>query len=246
VSRFSKERIQAVFALDPARVRVIPNGATLPVRPFADKALAREYLRTRYGQAGPESGQEAGPQFGLAQRPYVLALGAESPWKNTEGVLRAFALVSRDAPGVDFVLAGVQQRVRERFETLGRELGLGGRLKMFGFVDRLARDALYQAAEVFVYPSLFEGFGLPPLEAMALDTPVVASKAASIPEVVGEAALLTEAADPPALGRSILQVLASPELRAALVAAGRKNIARFHWADAAVAHRKLFAEGLVP
>lgn len=247
VSRFSKERVQAVFAVDTDRVRVIPNGASLPARPFRDKAQAREYLRTRSGQG--RGAQEHGPDhpsgYGRFDRPYVLSLGAESPWKNTEGVLRAFALVGRDAPGVDFVLAGVQERAREGFAALGRKLGLNGRLMMFGFVDRLERDALYQGAELFVYPSLFEGFGLPPLEAMALDTPVVASNAASIPEVVGRAAVLADAGDAPSLAGSILHVLASPGVRSTLVAAGRKNIARFTWAEAAAAHRKLFLEGLV-
>ena len=230
VSRFSGQRVQAVFGCDPARLRVIPNGATVPPRPFANRDQARAHLRER----------------GLADRPYVLALGAESPWKNTGGALRAFAALSREDAQVDFVLAGIQERSRERFESMGRELGLDGRLRLPGFVDRLDRDALYQGAEVFVYPSLFEGFGLPPLEAMALETPVVASGAASIPEVVGDAALVVDAGDPQALARAILAVLRSPELRDRLVAAGLDNIKRFTWAKSAAAHREVFQECLIP
>lgn len=226
VSRFSKERIQNVFGCDPSLVRVIHNGATLPARPFPDKEQARAYLR---GQ-------------GLAERRFVLALGAESPWKNTEGAMRAFALAALQAPETDFVLVGIQERARERFEILARELGLGGRLRLLGFSDRLTRDALYQGADVFVYPSLFEGFGLPPLEAMALGTPVVASRAAAIPEVAGEAALLVDAADPEALARGVLDVLRTPGLASGLVAAGLQNIGRFRWEDAALAHRNLFME----
>lgn len=226
VSAFSARRIGAVIGCDPSVVRVIANGASLPQRPFATRGQARAHLR-----AG-----------GLIDRPYVLVLGAESSWKNTEGALRAFALVSRQTEAVDFVVAGVQPRATERFLALGRELGLASRLRLPGFVEGADRDALYQGAEVFVYPSLFEGFGLPPLEAMALETPVVASDAASIPEVVGRAALLVNAADPEALARAILEVLGSPERARELVAAGRDNLNRFRWADAAQAHRDLFME----
>jgi len=226
VSEFSAGRITAVFACDPQRMQVIANGASLPARPFADKDQARAHLRAK----------------GLADRPYVLVLGAESPWKNTEGALRAFALIRRQNDEVDCVLAGVQQRARERFEALGRELGLATRLRMPGFVDKVDRDALYQGAAVFVYPSLFEGFGLPPLEAMALETPVVASKATSIPEVVGQAALLVNAAETETLARAILDVLGSPGLAQKLVEAGRENIKRFQWAHSAQAHRDLFRE----
>lgn len=229
VSRFAKGRIQAIFGCEPDRVRVIPNGASLPVRPFPDKVAAREHLRGR----------------GLARGPYVLALGAESPWKNTEGVIRAFALLARERADIEFLVAGVQPRARAGFMTLGRTLGLGDRLRLLPFVDRLDRDALYQGAEVFVYPSLFEGFGLPPLEAMALETPVVASDAASIPEVVGQAARLVDATDVGVLSRGVLEVLRSPDLARRLVVAGLENIRRFQWGDAAVAHRSLFEECLV-
>ncbi|EHJ46142.1 glycosyl transferase group 1 [Solidesulfovibrio carbinoliphilus subsp. oakridgensis] len=226
VSAFSARRIETVLGCDPAGIRVIRNGASLPGRPFAGRDEARAHVRAK----------------GLVDRPYVLALGAESSWKNTEGALRAFALVGREAEGMDFVVAGVQERARERFASLARELGLAGRLRLPGFVAPADRDALYQGAEVFVYPSLFEGFGLPPLEAMALGTPVVASRAAAIPEVVGEAALLADAADPEALARAILRVLGSPDLGRRLVAAGRDNIGRFRWTEAATAHRDLFTE----
>jgi len=228
VSRFSLDRIQTVYSLASGVGRVIYNGATLAPRPFQDKSLARMHLREK----------------GLVPGPFVLALGAESSWKNTEGAIRAFALVAREVPDVAFVLAGVQDGARERFDALRRELGLGQRLRILAFVDQEDRDALYQGAEVFVYPSLFEGFGLPPLEAMALGTPVVASRAASIPEVVGQAGLLVDATDPAELSRGVLRVLQSTELAQTLVAAGLENIRRFRWSDAAEAHRELFLESL--
>jgi glycosyltransferase involved in cell wall biosynthesis len=228
VSRFSRGRIKDLIARDRPPVRVIGNGATLPAKPFAKKGQALAYLREK----------------GLVTRPYVLALGAESSWKNTEGAMRAFALVSRAEPDMDFVLAGVQDRAQQRFNALRQELGLGQRLNILGYVDRFDRDALYQGARVFVYPSLFEGFGLPLLEAMALETPVVASKEAAIPEVTGRAALLADASDPKALAGAILAVLRTPELAAGMVASGLVNIERFTWEDSAKAHWNLFRECL--
>jgi glycosyltransferase involved in cell wall biosynthesis len=228
VSRFSKSRIETVFGCAPCRVRVIANGATLPVRPFPNKASAFAHVHAR----------------GLVRHPYALTLGAESPWKNTEGAIRAFALAAKENTELDFLIAGVQERAMAGFEALGRGLGLGERLRLLPFVDRLDRDALYQGARVFVYPSLFEGFGLPPLEAMALETPVVASCAASIPEVVGQAARLVDATDLSSLACGILAVLQSSELAERLVAAGRDNIRRFAWDRSAWEHRQLFSECL--
>jgi glycosyltransferase involved in cell wall biosynthesis len=95
---------------------------------------------------------------------------------------------------------------------------------------------------VFLYPSLFEGFGLPPLEAMAAGTPVVASNAASIPEVVGDAAVLVNAREADEIADALLRVLESVEIRAALVDAGRRNIRCFTWGECAQRHRAVFAE----
>lgn len=226
VSRFSRSRIQALMPRDCPPVRVISNGATLPDKPFPQKAQAWAHLWEK----------------GLAAGPYVLALGAESPWKNTEGAIRAFAQVSEAEPEIEFILAGVQGRSLRSFQDLRQELDLGHRLRILEYVDRRDLEALYQGAEVFVYPSLFEGFGLPLLEAMALETPVVASKAASIPEVAGQAALLADAGDSQSLAEAILAVLRSPDLARELTAAGLSNIGRFRWEDTARAHWDLFRE----
>ena len=226
VSGFSRGRIAEVFAYPRERVRVIHNGTSFAPASFADRAAAREHLRAA----------------GLVDGPYLLALGAESAWKNTDGALRAFAVVAEEDPEVRFVVAGVQGGALERFAAMARELGLAERTRLLGFQDSAVRDALYQGAEAFLYASLFEGFGLPPLEAMALGTPVVASDAASIPEVVGDAALVVDAADAAAAGAALLSVLADPELAARLAERGRRNVGRFGWAASAARHREFFKE----
>jgi len=226
VSRFAASRVTEVIGCGPDRIRVIENGATLPARSFATRQDAREHARAK----------------GLADKPYVLALGAESPWKNSIGALEAFARVSQAMPAMEFVLAGVQPSAQGELGSLRDALHLTDRLRIHGFLDRLSLTALYQGAEIFVYPSLFEGFGLPPLEAMALSTPVAASNAASIPEVVGDAAELTDASDPAALAASILRVLGDENRARELAAAGKRNIERFTWERSAREHRQLFEE----
>jgi len=228
VSGFAAGRVSRIFNVEASRIRVIANGARLPARPFASRREAREYLAAK----------------GLVDRPYALALGAGSPWKNSEGALRAFAKVSQAAPDIHFVLAGVQPEAKERLYALRDALGLADRLRIHGFVDRRSLEALYQGARVFVYPSLFEGFGLPPLEAMALSTPVAASNAASIPEVTGPAAELADASNPDALAAAILAILGDKARARELVLAGRRNIERFSWERSASAHRRLFTECL--
>jgi glycosyltransferase involved in cell wall biosynthesis len=107
--------------------------------------------------------------------------------------------------------------------------GLEGRVVFPGYVDDADLPALYSAAAVFVYPSLYEGFGLPPLEAMACGTPVISSNAASLPEVVGDAALLVDPTDTTALAQALHAVLSQPSLHADLRKRGLSQAARFSW-----------------
>jgi alpha-1,3-rhamnosyl/mannosyltransferase len=174
---------------------------------------------------------------------YLLSMGSTKPHKDLPTLLRAFAqinvrhpdlrllLVGRDAPGYASSVLGDTPAAR--------------RVRFTGHVDDSTLRALYAGAEAFVFPSRYEGFGLPPLEAMASGTPVVCSDAASLPEVVGEAALLFPAGDVTAAAGAILRLLGDDELRASLVRAGRERAALFTWkrtADQTVAaYRDLLA-----
>ena len=226
VSRFSAGRIKKKFHYPGTKIHVIPNGASLVHssvnREKTGKVLAR---------------------LGITPFSYVYALGAESPWKNTLGVLRAFAQVRTFLPEIVLVLSGVQERFMDQVHSECKSLGLDREdaVILLGYVDDMTRDSLYAGAALFVYPSLFEGFGLPPLEAMALGTPVVASNAASIPEVVGRAALLVDAFDPKGLADAMVRVLRDKKLRTDLITKGRQHINRFKWKVAAVRHRHIMA-----
>jgi len=227
VSRFSANRIKKIFHYPGTKIHVIPNGASLFHEPVNQEKTNQILARS-----------------GITPFSYVYALGAESPWKNTLGILKAFARIHTYIPGISLVLSGVQERFMDRVRSECQTLGLNrdDAVILLGYVDDMTRDSLYAGAVLFVYPSLFEGFGLPPLEAMSLGAPVVASHAASIPEVVGQAALLVDASDPESLGNAILRVFRDKELRTDLITRGRRHITRFQWATAARRHRQIMAE----
>ncbi|MBI3764734.1 MAG: glycosyltransferase, partial [Chloroflexi bacterium] len=152
------------------------------------------------------------------------------PRKNVSAILRAVAQVRRRIP-VRFLQVGGQFRAEER--AIIREESLAHCVTQLPFVAREDLPALYAAADALAFPSFYEGFGLPPLEAMACGTPVVCSNAASLPEVVGEAALLVEARDSQGLAARLTQVLADPTLAGSLRARGIARARQFNWQQVA-------------
>jgi glycosyltransferase involved in cell wall biosynthesis len=130
---------------------------------------------------------------------------------------------------VSLVIAGKAQWRESEVYGAVQQAGLEGRVVFPGYVDDADLPALYSAATVFVYPSLYEGFGLPPLEAMACGTPVISSDAASLPEVVGDAALLVDPTDSTALAQALRAVLTQPSLQADLRGRGLDQAALFSW-----------------
>ena len=121
----------------------------------------------------------------------------------------------------------------EEVKTLVEQWSLAGRVSLLGFVPTESMPYLYSGAELFVYPSLYEGFGLPPLEAMACGTPVVAARSSSIPEIVEDGGLLYDPYDEASLSEAILRVMLDDELRKQLVQKGYRRKAQFSWVKAA-------------
>ncbi len=161
---------------------------------------------------------------------YFLFVGTLQPRKNLARLLEAFARVaSPSGSSVGLVLAGRPgvgaPRLRERAEALG----LTRRVTWLSYVAEEDKPSLYAGAQALVYPSLYEGFGLPVLEAMAWGTPVLASNASSLPEVVGEAGLLVDPHDVDGLSQRMAQILDDATLRERLIAAGRERATQFTW-----------------
>ncbi|WP_173080876.1 glycosyltransferase family 4 protein [Fundidesulfovibrio magnetotacticus] len=189
----------------------------------------------------PEAVAELKSRLGLT-RPFFLYTGNISPRKNLKGLLEAFADV-KDRADADLVVTGGSGWSQD-FERWVAALGLEGRVRRLGHVERADMPALYAAALAFVFPSLYEGFGLPVLEAQAVGTPVVCSTAASLPEVAGQSALMADPADRRAMAQALADVAADPALRARLSEAGRANAARFSWRETARQTLEVFEEAL--
>jgi glycosyltransferase involved in cell wall biosynthesis len=207
-----------LLGADPARTAVVPGGVEPRFHPASAEAVAD--LRARLGL--PE--------------PFILSIGMIEPRKNWQGLIRAYSMLrARQSLPHRLVLAGPRGWLSDVvFEERDRS-PFRNDVIFPGFVADDDLPALYTAADVFAFPSFYEGFGLPPLEAMACGTPVVVSDAASLPEVVGEAGLTVPAADTAALADALERALLDDDLRARLRADGLARAATFTWSAAAEA-----------
>jgi len=163
--------------------------------------------------------------------PFVVAISTLEPRKNLPRLVRAFATLAHDHPDLRLVLAGRDGPDRPAVDDAIARLPSTARdrVVLAGHVDDAARRALLDTASVLAYPSIYEGFGFPLLEAMSAGVPVVAARAGSIPEVAGDAALLVEPTDERALAAAIDRVLTDDATRTDLVARGRERLAVFSW-----------------
>ncbi|WP_034410547.1 glycosyltransferase family 4 protein [Derxia gummosa] len=210
--------------------------AILTVSAFSAGELIRFLGRpAREIEVIPESGEHIlrepadgslGEQLGLGGgRPFVLAVGSQSPNKNFGAVAKAMALLGRDdVPLV--AVGGANKRVFAGGEPAADERGV----IRTGYVTDAQLRWFYEQALCFVFPSFYEGFGLPPLEAMCCGCPVIVSDASSLPEVCGSAALYCDPADPATLAAQLARLLDSAALRAEMAAAGRAHASRYTWA----------------
>jgi glycosyltransferase involved in cell wall biosynthesis len=207
-----------LLGADPARTAVVPGGVEPRFRP----APAEAVVDLRY-------------RLGLVE-PFILSIGMIEPRKNWQGLIRAYSIVrARQHLPHRLVLAGPRGWLSDSiFEERDRS-PFRNDVIFPGFVADDDLPALYTAADVFAFPSFYEGFGLPPLEAMACGTPVVVSDAASLPEVVGDAGLTVAAEDTDALADALERALLDPVLRTRLRADGLARAATFTWAGAAEA-----------
>ena len=171
-------------------------------------------------------------------RPFVLFVGGRQHYKNFDGALAGFAESGLPDDGVQMVCTGAPFSADET--ALIARQGLAGKLVSTGPVDRSSLVTLYRRAHCLLYPSRFEGFGMPVLEAMTLGCPVVAAACTSIPEIAGAAALLVEDGHPAGLAEA-MRSLQDPTLRARLIDAGHRRAADFSWDRSAQAHAQVYA-----
>jgi len=210
VSETTRRDVVRTYGIAPERISTIPNGIDADWRRVDDVELER-WRR----------------QQGLPER-FLLFVGTVQPRKNLTTLLEAFARLGPEFPWPLFVVGAagwLDSPIYRRVE----DLGLARRVRFTGYVPPEELRYWYSAATIFIYPSLYEGFGLPLLEAMACETPVITSNCSALPEVAGDAAVLVEPTDPLAIAAAIQSLVMDEERRRMLAQAGRERARQFTW-----------------
>lgn len=205
VSEHTARDLQQLYGVAPERIATIHPGVPRPVQGKSSIVLPK------------------------GQR-YILSLSTLEPRKNIMALVEAFEQLQHNHPDVHLIVAGGSGW---HSGDLRRELQSRKNVQYLGYVDEPTKQYLLEGAELFVYPSLYEGFGFPPLEAQRAGTPVVVGSHSSLPEVCGDSALLVDVLDVDSLQRAMHHVLTDAELRERLVQAGKENVRRFDWETAA-------------
>lgn len=212
-SRNTRSDLMAYFDTDGRKIEVVYPGVS-------------EVFRRRLE---PEAIDQVLAQHDI-ERPYLLFVGNPKPHKNLDNVVRAFArVIDSDRFGGDLVCVGGRDDNQFRVVHRAESLGVADRVRLLGHVPDEALPALYQGATLLLYPTLYEGFGLPVVEAMASGIPVITSSTSSLKEIAAGHAQLVDPLDVDQISREIHRVLSDEDLYERLVAAGRRRAEKFRW-----------------
>ena len=213
VSEFTKRELTELLHIPPEKISVVPNAAV-----FSEEEAALADVEKKYGFHGP----------------YILYVGTIEPRKNLVRLIHAFERLKaeRHIPHM-LVLAGGSGWKNEEIYQAARSSPYADAILFTGYITEAEKTCLYRHADVFVFPSLYEGFGIPPLEAMHWGCPVVAANTASLPEVTGDAAVLADRFDEADLAAGLWRVLSDAGFAAMLVEKGKKQAEKYSWEDSA-------------
>jgi len=225
-SESTRQDLVELLGVPATKVKVLYLGVEPRFCPVVDEKRL-EQVRERYGLPGR----------------FVLSLGTLQPRKNFERLIEAHSgVLERMTQDIHLVIAGRRGWLYEGIFKRVEELGLRERVTFLGFFADEDLPLLYNLADLFVLPSLYEGFGLPPLEAMACGTPVVASDVSSLPEVLGDAARMVDPLNVSALTEAMCRVLSDAHLRHRMIRKGLAQAGKFTWQDAANSLRQAYEE----
>lgn len=212
VSKATAHDLMALYGTPQDKIRVVYSGVDPALAPVA-KNQQVEGLRRQLGINGP----------------YILHVGSVQPRKNLSRLIEAFARIRDTLPGLQLVLAGNKSWGYGQIEESVRHFELNGQVVMPGYISDADLPALYSGALVYAFPSLYEGFGFPALEAMACGTAVVCASASSLPEVVGDSALAVAPTDIDGWATALRRVLTDETLRDDLRRRGLQQVRSFTW-----------------
>ena len=215
-SQSTKNDLIELYSTPENKITVLYPGVSSDFRPIIDPAKLRQ-VRKRYK---------------LGEEPFVLSVGTLQPRKNHLTLIKAFELALGDSE-YNLVLAGGKGWSYEEVYDLVESRGLQNRILFPGFVAEEDLSALYSSANIMTFPSLYEGFGLPVLEAMACGLPVIASSVSSLPEVTGNAALLVDPGNVDDMADAMLKLVKNVDLRKRLRNKGFKRVEQFSWSSSA-------------
>lgn len=210
VSEATRRDLIEFYQTPPEKISVLYHGVTADFQPVTDPGKLAA-VRQKYG---------------LGEKPFILSVGTLQPRKNYRRLIQALARLD---DSLALVIVGGQGWNYEDIRSEVARLKLEMRVHILGFVANADLPALYSAASLFVYPSLYEGFGLPALEAMACGTPVVVSNQSALPEVVGEAGLLVDPHQVEDIAAAIARLLDDANMRRQFAQAGQARAAKFTW-----------------
>lgn len=216
----------AIVAISEATKRDVehyyaPNKPIHVVYPSYDSAIFRPVSQL--------DAQQVKQKYGLEH--FVLSVGEMRPYKNIRRLIEAFARIS--LPNLKLAIVGKTNKLDPDITKLPTQLGIVDRVKFLDYVPDQDLAALYSAAQLFVFPSLYEGFGIPLLEAMACGCPIVSSDSSSLPEVAGNAAVYCQPTDVDSIAQKICEVAGNEELRQSLVCIGMERVKNFTYKNSA-------------
>jgi glycosyltransferase involved in cell wall biosynthesis len=213
VSRHTRDELVRLFPIDQRRIRVVHWGIDSSTAPARDRAEVAKRLSCP-----------------ALTGPYFVTFGGDARRKNASVTLEAFAIACARAADIRLAVVGLgNAKARERYQTAVQALGIADRVVLLGYLSDEDLDDLYAHAHGLLYLSLYEGFGLPVLEAMAKGAPVVASNTTSIPEVAGDAAALVDPTDRQEIAAAVCDLVADSQRRAQMSANGRRRASEFSW-----------------
>jgi len=216
-SYFSKNDIAGTYKIDPNQIEVIPLGVSTSFKPESDPVKAQKIL-DKYG----------------IHKPYFLCVGRLNPRKNLISMVKAFTMIKKEKSiphklvivgKEDFATRKIIQSIKTADSTTD--------VILTGYVEEQDLPSLYNEADVFIYPSLFEGVGLPVLEAMSCGVPVIASDSSSLTEIVGDAGLLVNPLDPEEMRNALFRIISDQDLRKKYIARGTARTEKFSWSSTA-------------